>query len=120
MEPADSRNLVVRLTDLMRMLPELKDIAQTSGKPVVLKSFPLCLSTGAPVFFDSVFPATVLPDLFWREFGKCGFGQCIYREAGACNNTECWGLSSAYMEKYGDERALLTPVLHKQNDVKII
>lgn len=110
MEPTDSRDLLVSFTDLMHMLPELKAIARDAGKPVVLKSFPLCLSTGAPVFFDSVFPETVLPDLFWGEFGKCGFGRCVYREAGTCHSVECWGLSSAYMHKYGDERHLLSPL----------
>lgn len=109
MEPKDSRDLLIRFTDLMHMLPELKEIAKAFGKVIVLKSFPLCFSTGAPIFFDSVFPETVLPDLFWREFSKCGFGRCVYRDAGDCHNIECWGLSSAYIHKYGDERDLLSP-----------
>jgi cyclic pyranopterin phosphate synthase len=110
MEPRDTRDLLVRCTDVVRILPELKEIVKAAGKTMVLKSFPLCLYEGPPVFFDSVFPATVLPDLFWREFGKSGFGRCPYRERGECTNLECWGLSSAYMEKYGNERALLKPI----------
>jgi len=110
MEKTDSRDLIVSLTDLLRMLPELHSLVREAGKVLVLKSFPLCLFEGPPVFFDSVFPVTVLPDLFWREFSKCGFGKCVYRETGACNTVECWGFSSAYLQKYGDERSLLKPI----------
>ena len=110
MEKTDSRDLMVSLTDLLRLLPELLSIVKAAGKVLVLKSFPLCLSVGPPVFFDSVFPVTILPDLFWREFSKCGFGKCVYRETSECNAVECWGLSSAYLQQYGDERSLLKPI----------
>ncbi len=110
MENIDSRDLIVSLTDLLRLLPELLSLVKAAGKVLVLKSFPLCLSAGPPVFFDSVFPVTILPDLFWREFSKCGFGKCVYRETGECNTVECWGLSSAYIQQYGDERSLLKPI----------
>jgi cyclic pyranopterin phosphate synthase len=110
MESTDSRNLLVRFADLISILEELQDIAQAAGKVIVLKSFPLCLYAGPPVFFDSVFPVTVLPDLFWKEFSKSGFGKCVYRETGACNTVECWGLCSAYLNKFGDERNLLRPI----------
>jgi len=75
----------------------------------VLKSFPECLSRGGPGFFDSLYPVTLLPDRFWREFSECGFGTCVHR--GPCKAWQCWGLSSAYVRKYGDERDLLSPVV---------
>jgi molybdenum cofactor biosynthesis enzyme MoaA len=110
MEAADSRNLIVRLTELLPLLQELRVIMEKTGKALALKSFPLCLPAGSPIFWDSVFPVTVLPDRFWQEFSKSGFGKCLYRDAGQCASDECWGLSAAYMQKYGDERALLKPV----------
>jgi hypothetical protein len=76
----------------------------------VLKGFPECLSLGPPVFFDNFFPVTVLPDLFWKHFGKSGFGKCFHRESGQCAVRSCWGLSSAYIDKYGEERELLRPM----------
>lgn len=110
MKGTDSGNRIVALGDVVEVLPGIAASATRTGKPVVLKSFPECLSPAPPPFFDSVFPATVLPDLFWRQFGECGFGQCVHRKAGRCASRGCWGLSSAYLEKYGDERGLLRPM----------
>jgi sulfatase maturation enzyme AslB (radical SAM superfamily) len=112
MERTDSGNRVVALGQFAGLLPGLAASAARAEKPVVLKSFPECLSSAPPLVFDNVFPATVLPDLFWKQFGQCGFGQCVHRKAGRCTARSCWGLSSAYLEKYGDERELLKPVLN--------
>ena len=110
MEPTDSGNRVVALKELVALLPGLAALSARAEKPVVLKSFPECLSSAPPLVFDNIFPATVLPDLFWKQFGECGFGQCVHRKAGRCAARGCWGLSSAYLEKYGDERELLKPI----------
>ncbi|MBN1105406.1 MAG: radical SAM protein [Deltaproteobacteria bacterium] len=109
MEKTDSRDFVVGMRDFVRLLPELLDMARQTRKALVLKSFPECLSRGEPGFFDSLYPVTILPDRFWREFSECGFGTCVHR--GPCQNRQCWGLSSAYIQKYGDERELLSPML---------
>lgn len=110
MEVVDKNNLIVPLADLVRILPELRKIALHAGKVIVLKSFPLCLPAEVPVYLDSIFPQTVLPDLFWREFGRCEFGQCLHRDAGRCATKECWGLCSAYVKAYGYEQSLLHPI----------
>ena len=109
MERTDSKDLVVSMKDFLGLLPEIAAIVKPSGKAMVLKGFPECLSIGEPGFFDSLFPVTLLPDRFWREFGECGFGTCIFRERSGCKAGDCWGLSSAYFHKYGDERDLLSP-----------
>lgn len=108
MEETDSRDMVVGLRDFTALLKEILPIVNASGKPIVLKSFPECLSAGPPGYFDNTYPETVLPDRFWREFSKCGFGGCVYRAE--CKSWQCWGLSSAYVRKYGDERNLLSPI----------
>ena len=108
MEGADSEDLVVSCSDLIKLLGGLLPLVRRSGKPLVLKSFPHCLSFGQPVFFDSGYPATIIPDIFWRKFSQSGFGTCIYRDR--CGDRECWGLSKAYIEKHGDERELLSPL----------
>jgi len=110
MERTDTRDLVVSMKDFTEVLPEILSIVKRAGKPLVLKSFPECLSMGEPGFFDSLFPVTVLPDVFWRKFSESGFGMCIYREREECKAWKCWGLSSAYIQKYGDERDLLRPL----------
>lgn len=110
MERTDSKGLVVGMKDFRKLLDRILPLAASAGKALVLKSFPICLSIGEPGFFDSLFPVTLLPGRFWREFGECGFGMCFHRESGECKAWQCWGLSSAYILKYGDERDILSPI----------
>lgn len=108
MEKWDSRDLIVSLGDFVRLLQQVLPLVQKAKKPLVLKSFPECLSPGEPAFFDNLFPVPVLPDSFWREFSECGFGACVYKDR--CRAVpRCWGLSTAYIRKYGDERHVLSP-----------
>lgn len=109
MAKTDTKGLVVSMKDFKALLPDLLDLGKKYGKAVVLKSFPSCLSLGEPGFFDGLFPVTVLPDMFWREFSECGFGACFHRQR--CRAEVCWGLSNAYIHKYGDERELLSPMI---------
>ncbi|HYL79600.1 MAG TPA: radical SAM protein [Candidatus Acidoferrum sp.] len=108
MERTDSKDLVVSLTDLMGLLGELYPILREGGKPLVLKGFPECLPIEPPAQVDNLFPATVLPDPFWCQFSENGFGWCTYRDR--CASRTCWGLSSAYVGKYGDGRDHLSPL----------
>jgi MoaA/NifB/PqqE/SkfB family radical SAM enzyme len=108
MGETDRRDLLVGLPEFLQILPEMLEEVGPSGKPLVLKSFPECLPAGAPAVFDDWFPVTVLPNRFWQEFGRSGFGSCVHREK--CGARECWGLSNAYLRKFGDERELLSPV----------
>lgn len=108
MQEIDRADYLVKMDDLLRLLPELAVIAEETQKPLVLKGFPECLSSDPPVFIDSFFPETVLPDMFWDKFGESGFGYCVYRDE--CSSSSCWGLSRAYVNKFGDERELLSPL----------
>lgn len=108
MERVDERGLIVRLQEVVALLPRLVEAVGTSDVSLVLKSFPECLPVSPPLILDSWFPVTVLPDAFWRRFEENRFGQCIHRAW--CGDRECWGLSAAYIEKYGWEADLLKPV----------
>ncbi len=108
MDTSDRLDLVVSMPDLLMLFPEISSAIGASGKPLVLKGFPECLSPGAPCFINSDFPLNLIQDDFWFEFAKNGFGTCVYK--GTCSAEECWGLSRAYIEKYGDERHLLSPL----------
>jgi MoaA/NifB/PqqE/SkfB family radical SAM enzyme len=110
MEPTDREGLVVSVPDLMGLLESLSPLVARSGRPLVFKGFPQCLAPGEPIAFDSWFPATVLPQLFWHQFSQSGWGACTWRDAGRCASRECWGLSTAYRGRYGDARVLLRPI----------
>jgi pyruvate-formate lyase-activating enzyme len=116
MEETDRRDLLVSVPEFVRLLPDLLLGLGPAGKPLVLKGFPECLAAGPPAVFDDWFPVTVLPNRFWEEFQRSGFGTCVYRDRCAVAET-CWGLSRAYVRKYGDERDILTPVGRKERPV---
>ncbi len=109
MEPVDTRDAVVSMKEFRSLLSELLAIVTPSGRPLVLKSFPECLSMGEPGFFDNEFPVALLPRAFWQEFDRNKFGSCVHKEQ--CRAKRCWGLCAAYTARYGDERTLLHPLL---------
>ena len=108
METTDNKNLIVSVKEFLELLPEILTVIRPSGKTLILKAFPHCLTIQTPAVFDGVVPTAVLPNRFWQEFGECGFGTCVYRDD--CRAEHCWGLSHAYIRKYGDERRLLAPI----------
>lgn len=107
MDKTDDADLVVSLADVLDLVPAVAPVAASAGIPLVLKAFPECLSVDPAAVIDSGYPETVLPNAFWKRFGECGFGTCPHRET--CAARECWGLSGAYADRYGDERDLLEP-----------
>jgi len=103
-----SQALVESLGELLKRLPEMAEAPVSNGKWFVLKAFPQCLPIPSGVHNDNEFPLTIIPDIFWRTLGECGFGRCIHRDQ--CKDEKCWGLSNAYRESYGEERDLLRPL----------
>ena len=101
----DSKNLLVNMHDFYSLLPEILAIIEPSGKPIVFKGFPECLSLGKPGVFDNFFPLNLIDKAFWDNFDENQFGKCIYKPE--CSAKGCFGLSHAYVKKYGDERDLL-------------
>jgi len=108
METTDSKNLIISIKEFLELLPEILAVIKPAGKVLILKAFPHCLTTQTPAVLDGRVPAAVLPDRFWQEFNECGFGTCVHRHD--CQAQDCWGLSRAYIQKYGDERSLLSPI----------
>jgi MoaA/NifB/PqqE/SkfB family radical SAM enzyme len=110
-----SGELVESIPELLKQLPQMAEAA--NGKPLVLKAFPQCLPVPVGVYNDNEFPLTLIPDVFWRTLGNCGFGRCIHRDQ--CQDERCWGLSDVYRGAYGEETELLRPVtgLPKANPI---
>jgi len=108
MQRTDAENLVVSLAEINTLVPEMLNAVAPSARPLVFKGFPQCLSIREPGCIDGTLAYTVIPPLFWKQFNENMFGTCIYR--GMCKAIDCWGLSSAYRIKYGEERDILSPV----------
>ena len=53
-------------------------------------------------------PQLFIDPAFWPEFMRNGFYQCVYRDR--CASTECLGLSTAYIAKYGYDERILSPL----------
>ena len=108
MEEHDSGDLIVSMDEYLRLLEEVAPIVLPSSKPLVLKSFPECVPVPEPCIVDNGYPMNIIHQDFWDKFSSNRFGTCVLREE--CEAAECWGLSYAYSEKYGDERARFIPV----------
>jgi molybdenum cofactor biosynthesis enzyme MoaA len=100
--------LVVDLDQVVALMPRLRKMLGPEQRPLVMKAFPHCLLSPPGVVFDSWFPVTLLPDVFWKEFGQSGFGCCPYRDG--CADRSCWGLSETYRTAFGDARDRLRPI----------
>lgn len=107
MAGTDSRNLLVNMKEFYWLLPDLLAIVEAAGKPLVLKGFPECLSLGEPGYFDSQFPVNLIDQAFWDNFDENQFGCCPHRQT--CRAKGCFGLSGAYVQKFGPEADLLNP-----------
>lgn len=103
----DRHNLLVNLKEFFALLPDILAIVERSGKPMVFKGFPECLSLGRPGFFDNNFPLNLIDKAFWDNFDENQFGRCQYKPV--CKAKTCFGLSSAYVKKFGHESDLLCP-----------
>lgn len=106
MEERDSGDMLVSINDLFVLLRDLLQVIEPVERPFVLKGFPECLNV-SPFYLDNFFPAASLPNGFWDKFSQCGFGTCVHRNI--CSSSSCWGLSRAYINKFGDERLALSP-----------
>ncbi len=115
MESVDSRDLLVSMRDFRELLPQVLSSLKPAKKPFVLKNFPECLSIGENGFFDGGLPVTLIDEAYWRRFRENRFGSCIYRER--CEAKSCWGLSGAYVRKFGDERDLVSPIRKEETGI---
>ena len=108
MESSDSKNLLVSMQECRALLRELIPVMEAAGKPLILKNIPECLFFGKTVFLDNGFPITLIGETYWNAFDENRFGMCYHRKE--CGSKVCWGLTQAHVQKYGDEREILSPI----------
>ncbi len=107
MAEADEKRLAVRFPDLLPPLFEAIERARARGRHVEVKNVPECLMGPHRAALVNVQPLLVIDPGFWTEFDRNGFYQCPHRSR--CTATECLGLTTAYIARFGDERGLLSP-----------
>jgi MoaA/NifB/PqqE/SkfB family radical SAM enzyme len=107
MSEHDEKGLVASHLEARPYLLEAIAGARALGRGVEVKNFPECLlgEVRGALYNDQ--PKLFIDPVFWDEFMRNGFYECVYRER--CSSTKCLGLNSAYREKFGDHAAELSP-----------
>lgn len=108
MAEEDTKGLVVRHIDALPHLRAAAARAQALGRAVEIKNFPPCLLGDMAHLVLNEQPELHIDPAFWPEFMRNGFYQCVHRDR--CAATDCLGLSTAYIGKFGWEADLLSPM----------
>ncbi len=108
MAEIDEKGLAARHSDILPYLQEAILACRAGGRYVEVKNFPECLLAELGDALVNAQPTLVIDPAFWTEFDRNEFHQCPHRMD--CASTECLGLTSAYIARYGDERELLNPL----------
>lgn len=107
MSEKDEKNLVASHLDVLPFLRDSITAARALGRNVEVKNFPECLLGTDHDALDNDQPQLFIDPAFWKQFMRNGFHQCAYREQ--CASTQCLGLNSAYVDKFGWHTEVLTP-----------
>lgn len=108
MTERDERDLVPRFSAAQPYLLAAIAAAEQLGLRVEVKNFPQCLLGEYRDRLCNDQPLLLIDPAFWQQFERNGFYQCSHRSQ--CQSTQCLGLNSAYLARYGDERELLQPI----------
>jgi MoaA/NifB/PqqE/SkfB family radical SAM enzyme len=107
MREHDEKSLIASHIDVLPFLKTAIAALRLAGRGIEVKNFPECLlGADRDVLYNDQ-PTLFIDPAFWTEFSRNGFYQCCYREE--CGATQCLGLNSAYVEKYGDHAGVLKP-----------
>jgi MoaA/NifB/PqqE/SkfB family radical SAM enzyme len=108
MREQDDKNLIASHIEALPLLREAIDAARATGRGIEVKNFPECLlgSDGGALYNDQ--PELYIDDAFWTEFMRNGFHQCVHRAQ--CGSTQCLGLNTAYVKKFGWHADVLVPL----------
>src|ERR1700722_4516491 len=108
MSEADEKDLLASHAEIAPYLREAVARARGLGRGVEVKNFPQCLLGEHGSALMNTQPQLLIDPAFWPEFMRNGFYQCVYRDR--CGSTECLGLSTAYIAKFGYDEQILRPI----------
>ena len=108
MAPDDPKDLLANNSDI---LPYLRDAilkCRDLKRYTEVKNFPECMLSDLGNALVNAQPMLMIDPDFWIEFDKNGFYQCPHQER--CASTECLGLTTAYVAKFGEDTEILSPL----------
>jgi MoaA/NifB/PqqE/SkfB family radical SAM enzyme len=108
MSETDEKDLLASHAEIAPYLREAVARARALGRGVEVKNFPECLLGDDGSALMNTQPQLLIDPAFWPEFMRNGFYQCVYRDR--CASTECLGLSTAYIAKFGYDEQILRPI----------
>ncbi|KRB32533.1 MULTISPECIES: radical SAM protein [Mesorhizobium] len=114
MAETDEKGLAANHLDVLPYLKEAARKARAYGRSVEIKNFPECLLGDDSLLLVNDQPQLYIDPAFWDEFAKNGFYQCPYRDS--CASTQCLGLNSAYVKRYGDHADRLVPLINSSKE----
>ncbi len=104
----DDKGLLADYREIVPYLAEACRRADEHGIAVEIKNVPECLLGRDAHRLENGQPQLVIDTDFWVEFDRNGFYQCPYRQH--CGSRQCLGLTSAYVERFGDHKDALRPL----------
>jgi len=114
MAETDEKGLAANHLDVLPYLKEAARKARAYGRSVEIKNFPECLLGDDSLLLVNDQPQLYIDPAFWDEFAKNCFYQCPYRDS--CASTQCLGLNSAYVKRYGDHADRLVPLINSSKE----
>ncbi|MFT6911647.1 MAG: pyruvate-formate lyase-activating enzyme [Paracoccaceae bacterium] len=108
MAESDIKQLCVSHEAILPYLRQAILRSRALGRFVEVKNFPECLLGELGDALVNSQPLLVIDPEFWTEFDRNGFHQCRHRDV--CASTECLGLNTAYIKRFGWEETLLAPL----------
>jgi MoaA/NifB/PqqE/SkfB family radical SAM enzyme len=111
MREDDEKDLIAPISAIIPSLSLAISRARSLGRSIEVKNVPECTLKGDGDLLVNQQPHLYVDEAFWAEFGRNGFYQCVHRET--CRSTECLGLTTAYIRKFGLESNTLIPLTIK-------
>lgn len=108
MDENDTKGLIASHLDVLPPLREAIARARMLGLGIEVKNFPECLLGSDGDALDNTQSRLEIDPDFWSEFERNGFGQCVHREY--CSSTQCLGLNTAYVRRFGWLADVLVPL----------
>jgi len=108
MAETDQKDLCASHDEILPYLRTAIARARALDRFVEVKNFPECLLGELGDALVNAQPLLIIDPDFWKEFDRNGFYQCVHRDQ--CSSTECLGLNTAYIEKFGWEADRLHPL----------